>query len=226
MIKPILPKEIREKIINLFQSGYSSLEVFDTIFDEAIVHIDSDAQLSRSIAAIKGKVSAPADVKVKKKSATIPPPNVKEFDASKYQDVINSLSTSMHEKEFEQACKEIVIDILENYEHFEGIIDSNIAKDFHNPPFDFLAFKNDLPYLIEFKGSLENFNSPGETQKRRLKEVLNKIEGLNVALIQVKLKKSQYRILYNEEMDLLFDGKPLPIEPIINWIEKNISIYK
>lgn len=226
MSKSVLSKDIRQKIQDLFQEGHSSLKVFDSIYDEAIVHVDSDAQLSRCIARIKGEAVPSKDVEIKNKPDAASPPKPKEFDASKYRDVINSLSKSMQEKEFEEACKDIVIDILENYEKFERIIDANIAKDFYNPPFDFLAFKDNLPYIIEFKGSLESFNSPGETQKRRLKELLNKIEGLNVALLQVKLKRSQYRILYNKEMNLLFDGKPFPIEPIINWIEKNISVYK
>jgi len=226
MAQPLLPKNIREKIIKLFQTGSSSLEVFDSIYDEAIGYVNSDSQLSICITRIKSKEIPSKDIETKSNSETVSPPKPKDFDASKYQDIINSLSKFMQGKEFEEACRDIVIDILENYEQFKRIIDANAAKGFHNPPFDFLAFKNDLPYLIEFKGSLENFNSPGETQKRRMKELLNKIEGLNVALIQVKLKRSQYRILYNEEMDLLFDGKPFPIEPIINWIEKNISVYK
>lgn len=219
MPKPILSKDTRQKIQDLFQEGHSSLKVFDSIYDEAIVHVDSDAQLSKYIARIKVGVAPLEEVEIEKKSENISPPKPKDFDSSKYREVINSLSKSMQEKEFEEACKDIVIDILENYEKFETIIDANIAKEFYNPPFDFLAFKDNLPYIIEFKGSLDNFNSPKETQKRRLKELLKKIEGLNVVLLQVKLKRSQYRILYNEEMNLLFDGNPFPIEPINNIIK-------
>ena len=115
-------------------------------------------------------------------------------------------------------------DILENYEKFDRIIDANKAEGFSNPPFDFLAFKNGLPHIIEFKGSLENYNYPQDTQKKRLKELCEKIDGLNVALLQVNLKKSQYRIFYDKEMNLLFDGKSISMEPVEKWIRKIISV--
>ena len=77
-------------------------------------------------------------------------------------------------------------------------------------------------FIIEFKGSLENLNCPGETQKKRLQELLARIEGLNVALLQVRLRHSDYRILYNDELKSLFDGNPAPLEPIENWLKERI----
>jgi hypothetical protein len=110
-----------------------------------------------------------------------------------------------------------------NYEGFTDIIDSNDVKGFHNPPFDFLAFRGDKPFIIEFKGSLDNFNSPGETQNRRMLKILKRIKDLNIALLQVKLKKSQYRILYNRELELFFDGREAPLEPVVEWILDRIE---
>ena len=101
-------------------------------------------------------------------------------------------------------------------------MDANARGNFHNPPFDFLGFKNDEPFMVEFKGLLENFNSPGETQKKRLQELLAQIEGLNVALLQVRLRNSDYRILYNDELKPLFDGNPAPLEPIEDWLKERI----
>jgi len=75
---------------------------------------------------------------------------------------------------------------------------------------------------VEFKGSLENLNYPGETQKNRLQELLARIEGLNVALLQVRLRNSDYRILYNDELKPLFDGNPAPLEPIEDWLKERI----
>jgi len=115
-------------------------------------------------------------------------------------------------------CEKIVTDILEKHENFTKIKNVNNVLGFTNPPFDFFGFKNGKPYMIEFKGSLNNFNAPGETQKRRLKELLERIEDLNIALIQIKLKKSEYRIFYNDEMNLFFDGKQMPLEPVVNWL--------
>ncbi|MDM8539218.1 hypothetical protein QUF70_20885, partial [Desulfobacterales bacterium HSG17] len=81
----------------------------------------------------------------------------------------------------------------------------------------------DKPYMIEFKGSLNNFNAPGETQKKRLKELLERIEELHIALIQIKLNKSEYRIFYNDEMNLFFDGKQMPLEPVEEWLRHQIE---
>ena len=129
----------------------------------------------------------------------------------------------MNHKEFEDACEDIALDILQNYEEFRNIETANNVSQFTNPPFDFFGFKGKKPYIIEFKGSLYSFNSPGEPQNRRLKELLHRIEGLNIALLQVRLKSSAYRIFYNAEMDLFFDGKQMPLEPIEEWLRQRID---
>lgn len=146
-------------------------------------------------------------------------PIPKEFDISIYQKVLSNLKENMAELKFEQQSEVLVPYILENYEGFEKI---EKGPNFRGTPFDFFGFKNGIPYIIEFKGSLNNFNSPGETQKRRLQEILNQIEKLGVVLIQVKINKSQYRIFYDEEMDILFQGEKVPLEPVIDWVEKRI----
>ena len=156
------------------------------------------------------------DTHFKSKKTAISRPTPKIFDTIKYQGLINSLSENMAELEFERQCEPIVYDILQNYEKFRKI---EKGPNFIGTPFDFFGFKDDVPYIIEFKGSLHNFNTPGETQKRRMKELLKRIKGLRVALLQVKLKKSQYRIFYNDDMNILFNSKEAPIEPIVHWVK-------
>ena len=134
-------------------------------------------------------------------------PTARDFDNSKYLNIIERLDENMSELEFESLTEVVVPDILENYENFSGILK---GPDFRGTPFDFFGFKKGKPYIIEFKGSLNNFNTPGETQKRRLQEILSKVNGLRIALLQVKLKKAQYRIFYDEEMELLFKGNLSP----------------
>ena len=125
----------------------------------------------------------------------------------------------MSEIEFEKLSEVVVYDILEKYENFNGVIK---GPAYRGTPFDFFGFKEGNPYLIEFKGSLHNFNTPGEAQKRRLQEILSQIEGLHIVLLQVKLIEAKYRIFYDEEMELLFKGKPAPIESIIEWIRSKL----
>jgi len=223
MAKPTLPRFLRDKVFALFEQGASTVEVFDSIFDEAKEYADSDEQLARSISSIKGKHTMRTGTKKPKMARNHLVPNRKKFDAEPHFGVISRLNENTPGKEFEDFCHEIVIDILQNYEGFDRVEDANTAPGFTNPPFDFLGFKDGAPYIIEFKGSLNAFNSPGETQKRRMKEVLSRIKGLNVALLQIKLSTAEYRVFYNDEMDLYFDGYKMPIDPILKWLGAQIT---
>jgi hypothetical protein len=147
-------------------------------------------------------------------------PSPKKFDSIKFKENIKKLNVNMSELEFERLSEVVVPHILTNY---EGFIKVEKGPNFRGTPFDFFGFKENRPYIIEYKGSLNTFNSPGETQKRRLQEVLNKLHGLRVALLQVNLTISQYRIFYNDEMEFLFKGKKAPIEPIINWLNERMK---
>ena len=142
-------------------------------------------------------------------------PTIKQFDTSVYSEMIDKLDKNMSEIEFEKLSEVVVPDILEKYENFNGVIK---GPGYRGTPFDFFGFKDGNPYLIEYKGSLSNFNTPGETQKRRLQEILSQIEGLHIVLLQVKLLEGKYRIFCDEEMELLFKGKPAPIDSIVKWI--------
>jgi len=151
MAQPVLPDSLREKIAGLFEDGRSSVEIFDAVFDEATPYVDSHEQLTRCIAALKGKISPGKTLEQK---ACILRPI--KFDVSRQQGIGNQLSTTMIEKDFENRCQDI---ILKNYEGFSGIEDANTAGGFHNPPFDFFALKDSKPYIIEAKSSLKEFHT-------------------------------------------------------------------
>jgi hypothetical protein len=138
-------------------------------------------------------------------------PKPKQFDVDKHSESISELTENMSEKKFEKSCESVALDILRNYEGFEGV---EKGPKFQGTPFDFFGYKNGTPYIIEFKGSLNHFHTPGETQKRRLTELLKNIEGLKVALLQVKLSKGQYRIFYDDDMEILFRGRKASLKKI------------
>ena len=146
-------------------------------------------------------------------------PKPKKFDADKHSESISKLTENMSEKEFEQACELVALDILQNYENFERV---EKGPNFGGTPFDFFGFKDGSFYIIELKSSLNHFNAPGETQKRRLKELLKSIKGIKIALLQVKLNKGEYRIFFNEDMEVLFQERRVPLEPIQDWIKERI----
>jgi hypothetical protein len=149
----------------------------------------------------------------------VPVPKPKKFDADKHSESIRDLTENMSEKEFEKACEGVAFDILQNYEGFDKV---EKGPNSLGTPFDFFGFKEGVPYIIELKSSLNHFNAPGETQKRRLKELLESIAGLKIALLQVKLSKVEYRIFYNEDMEILFQERRAPLEPIQDWIKERI----
>ena len=219
MVKPKLPDSLRAKIMELFGQGYTSVEIFEKVADEAKAYVDSQEDLARCIAGIKGKFTLKLREGDKRRVLDPSRPKPKNFDETQHLELINKLDKDMHPREFESACREIVFDILLNYEDFEKVVD---GPNFRGTPFDFFGLKDGRPYIIEFKSSLYYFHSPGETQKRRMQELLRRIKPLNLALLQVKLKEAQYRILYNEEMDFLFEGRGAPIEPIEEWIRQRL----
>ena len=146
-------------------------------------------------------------------------PKSNKFDSRKYKNIINKLTETTLGMEIEEKCKEIAIDILQNYEGFERIEE---GPKFPGTPFDFLGFKNGKPYMIELKCSLKSFNTPIDTQKRRMKRILKRINNLKVSLLQIKLRKSEYRIFYHNDMESILKIKGAPIELIIKWLEDRI----
>jgi len=218
MPKPILPDDLRIKIATLIDNGLSTIDIYDDIIEEAAPHAESEDQVTKCISSIRGKVTLKnKNIKTyPEKKITIP--GRKTFDSKPHTDNIKQLNTVMPEKKFESLCEPVVMDILQNYEGFKLVESANNVSGFHNPPFDFFAFKGKTPYIIEFKGSLNSFNSPGETQKRRIKELMSHIDGLKLALIQVRINTGEYRIFYNNEMNLFFDGRKVSIAPVVEWI--------
>ena len=146
-------------------------------------------------------------------------PQPKKFNSRKYKNAISKLRKNTPGRVIEKSCEKIAIDILRNYEGFKKV---KKGPDFTGTPFDFFGFKDGVPYIIEMKCSLKTFNTPGETQKRRMQELLKKVRGLKVALLQIKLRKSEYRIFYHDDMQILFKGREAPIEPIVEWVRERL----
>ena len=219
MAKAKLTEPVREKIKDLFRQGYSNQSVFRFVKGEARGYVSSDRELSRCISSLKGKVKRQTSVSLDKPKEVPHRPRAKEFNLLPHRKIMSKIHKDMPGKELERLCVDIALDILRSY---EGFTKTQKGPNFQGTPFDFFGFKNGAPYLVEFKASLNSFHSPGETQKRRLQELLHRIRGLRVALLQMKLEKSSYRIFYDDEMNLLFYGPKAPIEPIEKWIRERM----
>jgi len=215
MGKPILPEVLREEIKELLEKGYTREAVSKFVENEAKIYVKTGEQLERCIISIERIVP-----EIPKKRIDYPEsPKTKEFDPKLFSNTIKSLHRRTPFNEIEEKGVGIAIDIIKKYEGFKKI--ENGPKD-PGTPFDLFGFKNKQPFIIEMKCSLNNFNYPGEIQKNRMQELLRNIKGLHVALIQLKLKKAQYRIFYDNQMDLLFYGSKMPLGPIEEWIRKRL----
>ena len=121
MNKPVLPKELRNIILSMFAEGKSSIEVFDAVCEQSIEYVKSENHLSRCIASLKGVSEKKQGMKANgsewddQGAETIPLPQRKPFECSKYEEIINTLDKTTPGYEVEKACHPIVIDILENY---------------------------------------------------------------------------------------------------------------
>ena len=223
MSKPILPDTLSNKIEAMICNGLSTIDIYDQIIDEAAMHAESEELVIKCISSIRGKLTLKnKNIKVyPEKKITIPA--AKKFNTDPHIDNIKQLNTVMPQKKFESLCEPVVMDILQNYEQFKLVESANNVSGFDNPPFEFFAFKGKTPYIIASKGSLNSFNSPGETQKRRLKELMSHFEGLKLAFIQVRINTGEYRIFYNNETNLFFDGRKISIAPLVQWIDGKLN---
>jgi len=123
----------------------------------------------------------------------------------------------MPTKEFEAACEPIVLDILANHEDFASI---EKGPAFTGTPFDFFGFRDGAPYIIELKASRHHFNLPGETQRHRMEQLLEAVDGLHIGLLQIKVCDGVYRTLYDDDVTRLFSGRKAPMEPVVGWVKE------
>ena len=126
----------------------------------------------------------------------------------------------MPTKEFEAACDPIARDILTRYEGFTSV---EKGPTFVGTPFDFFGVRDGIPYVVELKTSRQQLNVPGETQRHRMQQLLKAVPGLHIALLQIKVLDGAYRMLYDEEVTRLFEGRKAPMEPIVNWVIEHLQ---
>ena len=147
-------------------------------------------------------------------------PRMKKFSVKLHGLLVRDLAKDMPTKVFEARCEPIVRDILANN---EGFVSIEKGPSFTGTPFDFFGSRDSIPYIVEFKGSRHHFNLPGETQRRRMKELLAEVPELHIALLQVKVCEGLYRMLYDNEVIRLFSGRKAPMQPIVAWVTERLA---
>jgi hypothetical protein len=207
---PKLSEPLRKKIKNLYSEGYRKEKIFNLVHDEALKEIEYEDEVWRCINRIVSDA-------VLKKYPLI------EFDASKYSETIRQLETYTP-KEFEIKTSWIAKEILE-MNNFKKVEDANGSNDlkFNNPPFDFFGFKNGNPHIIEYKGRKDNFARSQKDQRQRQIRILDELNTLKSALIQINFQKEKYRILYDEQIDNCYPAFDTPMDSIKDWITSRLK---
>jgi len=212
MAEAKLPEAVRERVKELYRTGYQKEEIFQLIKNEALLHLEREEDIWRCLTSLKGKAGEVTDKKPKR-------PRAKEFETGEFESIVKDLRSNMPGKELETSCMPIAKHVLRRCEKFTKIEE---GPNYPGTPFDFFGFKNDVPYIIEMKASLHSFNYPGETQKWRLRELYKRIKGLHIALLQIAAREGKYRIFYDDQLNLLFFGPKAPFEPIEAWIREHM----
>ena len=202
MAKAKLPETLREKIKEMYKQGYEKEDVFRLVKTEGLIHLDTEEALRRCLASLKGKV------KVEEPLPAPPnPPGPKQFDKRPFESALKGLRENMPGRQLEAVCRGIAKRVLQKHEGFEIVED---GPSYRGTPFDLFGFKGGKPHVIELKSSLDHFNHPGETQKWRLQGLWKRIGGLHIALLQLAVRKGEYRIFYDDHLNILFFGPKAP----------------
>ena len=209
---PNLSKPLREKIKKLSIENHSKIDIYNIVLDEALQDVTFQDEVWRCVNQTITRV-------VEEKYPLM------DYDFSVYRNLIKQLVKKKNNKIFESETSPIANKILmEN--GFTRIEYANGNKDmrFNNPPFDFFGFKNDSPYIIEYKGNKDSLKGIPQDQRKRQLRIIEEIKGLNSALIQINFKTEKYRILYNDQIDILYPAFEIPMDTIFNWLKRKISI--
>jgi hypothetical protein len=216
MAKTVLPEILREEIKRLLVKGYTQDAVFRFMKSPAGNFVKSDKQLERCIARLEMVVAS--DIPRTRIDYPVTPQS-KEFNKKAFADIINPINKRTPLKTMEKVGVKVARNILRTKEGFKGV---KSGPTHAGTPFDLFGFKGKKPYIVELKASLHSFNYPGEIQKQRMQELLKNINRLHVALIQIKLKDGEYRIFYDNQMDLLFYGAKMALGKIEKWIRERV----
>jgi hypothetical protein len=217
---PVLPDELRERIIGIFLDGHSIDQVFQIVRKEASLYVSSDEQLRRCLSSLKGKASLRQKRSIsdrvyrRRKPAIAPAPKtyrIDLIDTVVCASSILSKSSERIEGLFEiEDCHELRARIAGHganqtakEPYFKAIAVNllerlGFSKLMESPgqgvPFDFLGSKDGRPCIIELKGSLKVAGRPDAVQLARMEDLIHMLNDLKIEpyLIQIHLSTLRY----------------------------------
>jgi hypothetical protein len=111
------------------------------------------------------------------------------------------------------------VQILKLQEGFEQVAPVESRADLKYCPFQLFGFKDRLPYIVAVKTTTHRFVRPADSLVNRLLKLARRIDGLNVAWMQIKIERGTYRIFYKEAFKFLTaDMKPVEL-----WLRQRLE---
>jgi ADP-ribosylglycohydrolase len=108
--------------------------------------------------------------------------------------------------------------ILRLQEGFEQVTTVESRPDIKRCPFQLFGFRDRLPYIIAVKTATSRFIRPADGLVDRLLALTRRIDGLNVAFMQIKLDRGTYRIFYKEAFKFL----AADLKPVERWLRQQL----
>lgn len=111
------------------------------------------------------------------------------------------------------------VQILTLQEGFEQVAPVEARADLKRCPFQLFGFRDRLPYIIAVKTAANRFVRPADGLVDRLLKLARRIDGLNVACMQIKMDRGTYRIFYKEAFKFL----AADMKPVENWLRQRLE---
>lgn len=161
-------------------------------------------------------------------------PDIGYFGLDEFPDLILKIHKEKNKTKKENHYKVIARSIIKSKTLVDSIIDGPSATEMQGVPFDFVGMKKNDIYVIELKGSDQNFNFPSEVQLRRMEDLINQMKEkyqieLKPLLLQINLQYQIYCLWPGEFLLNRFRstnkelGIARPIEKIMDWIREKIK---
>lgn len=109
--------------------------------------------------------------------------------------------------------------ILGLQEGFEQVAPVEARADLKHCPFQLFGFRDRLPYIVALKTAADRFVRPADGLMDRLLALARRIDGLNVAFMQINLDRGTYRIFYKEAFKFL----AADLKPVERWLRQQLA---
>jgi len=147
------------------------------------------------------------------------PPQPKPISAAIFGNGVGRPEQAQPRADLKAVGVKAAVQILRLQEGFEQVTPVEARSDLKRCPFHLFGFKDRLPYIIAVKTATDRFVRPADGLADRLLALARRIDGLNVAFMQINLARGTYRIFYKEAFRFL----AADMKPVEQWLRQRLE---